>query len=493
MRLFIYRNLKFPLTLLLLLFLLLPYQLLSQNNIAKYIKELQKEPNFTSSAISILVMDSKGRSVASWNPDMRLNTASTMKTVTTGVALALLGPNFQFSTKIKYSGTVIDSILQGDLYIVGGADPTLGSKESIATPIEIIFKEWKEAIERAGIKRVEGHIVADNRFFSTPSTPRSWSWSQLGTSYGAGADALSFVENRQQIRLIPGTNEGDSVKIEQFYPYIPGMEYQNQLNSGRANSSLNYFYYLSPLTKTAQIRGRVPLHPSHRTITVANKFPHLSCAYHFMEFLNANGILVESQILDANHFNGPKEEELTPIAETLSPPLHQIVEVTNRNSNNFFAETLFRAIGKIVKNDDSYGSSKAAVKRELTKMGLTFEGYKQEDGSGLSRLNLASSRFFCNYFRAIEKSEIFEIFFHSLPVAGEQGTLKKVLAQYPMSVRSRVHAKSGTLSNCRCYAGFVERKKGGLLYFAIITNNLPISVSKAQPSIERFLYELTKY
>lgn len=58
--------------------------------------------------------------------------ASTMKLVTTGMAIHRLGPDFKYVTRIAYGGAVKDGVLDGDLYIVGGGDPTIASKDSIA-------------------------------------------------------------------------------------------------------------------------------------------------------------------------------------------------------------------------------------------------------------------------------------------------------------------------------------------------------------------------
>lgn len=473
--------------------LLLPLQLISQNSVQRYVKKLQKEPNFISSTTAILVEDSKGKRVAWWNPDMQLNTASTIKTITTGVALELLGSQYKFVTTIKYSGLVVDSVLQGDIFIVGGADPTLGSTNSIATPIEQIFKEWKEAIENVGIKRVEGKIVADNSYLSQPYVLRGRSWAQLGVSYGAAVNGLSFAENSQKLKLTPGENLGDSIIIEQLYPYIPEMQYKNEATTGKSGVKYSRFYYTSPLAKIGLLRGKVPSGVSHLTMSVSNLYPHLSAAYHFAQYLNSNGIAITDRVTEVELLPPFAKDGLTTIAKTYSPPLYQIVEVTNRVSHNFYAETIFRVLGRELGKLDSYSGAAATYKRELEKIGVSTKGYLQNDGSGLSRANLVSPQFFCNYFREMEKSAIFPRLFNSLPIPGESGTLSKVLEGYPQSVKRRIHAKSGTLADARCYAGYVEREKGGFLYFAILTNNLSVPISKIQPYIEGFLYELTKY
>jgi len=94
-----------------------------KNNIQKYVDQLKKDTLFSNSVVGIMVTDENGKTVASWNPDMPLLTASTMKTISTGLAMKVLGPDYRFRTKVGYTGEIRDGILYGDLYIVGGGDP----------------------------------------------------------------------------------------------------------------------------------------------------------------------------------------------------------------------------------------------------------------------------------------------------------------------------------------------------------------------------------
>lgn len=473
--------------------LLSPLHSYSQNNIQRYIDKLKKDTLFVNSVTGVMVMDSRGKTIASWNPDMPLLTASTLKTITTGLALRVLGPEFKFKTKIAHSGYVENGVLYGDLYIVGGADPTLGSTDTLGIPLDTLFSSWGEALREYGIKRINGSIVADDRFFESEIVPETWTWDNIGASYGHGASGLSFYENTQTFTFIPGVNAGDETTIKNHFPFVPGMEYQNRITTGESKSGDRSSYFLSDLSKNSLFRGTLPLDRDSVMVTVANKFPHLSCAYHFREYLNRIGIFSKPQILDAKEISAPREYELTVITESESAPLYKIVNVTNRISNNFYAETLFKMIGKKRTGVGSYDSAKVAAIREISSMGLSTRGYKQSDGSGLSRVDLVSPRFFCNYYRAMEKSNVFPYFFESFPYPGGGGTLKNVLLNKEKREKERIHAKSGSLNGVRCYAGYVERGKGEYLYFAILCNNYSALTSKMQVGIEGIMNELTKY
>ena len=125
--------------------------------------------------------------------------------------------------------------------------------------------------------------------------------------------------------------------------------------------------------------------------------------------------------------------------------------------------------------------------------GLSTFGFRQADGSGLSRKDHVSPTFFCNYYNMMAKSEVFPEFFLSLPVPGHGGTLKSVLKDEPAKLKERIHAKSGSLGGVKCYAGYVQAgKKNGLIRFAILTNNYCYPTSAVQPKIEGFMKALAQ-
>lgn len=456
----------------------------------KYIEqELKTDSLFNNAIIGIMAVDGNGKVIADWNSNLPMLTASTMKTVTTGVGLNLLGPDFRFSTKVAYSGEIADGILNGDIYIIGGADPTLGSADEVAYDTDSVFGVWADGLKNAGIREVNGNIVADDSYLVRELIPDSWSWGNLGADYGSGTSGLCFHENTQRFVLKPGMNVGDSVKIEIVYPIIPGQKIINDLTTGEPGSGDRSWYYLDDITRTALYSGSVAIDRKEARSVNSSRFPHLSCAYHFAQFLAENGIKVNGAIKDIKQM--PEDTEREIVAETFSPRLIDIINVTNSISNNLYAETIFKTIGKVATGTGSYDSSAVAVVRELEKMGVDTYGFTQSDGSGLSRENYVSPEFFCKYYTAMEENANFVPFFNSLPVPGREGTLKSVLKGEPDSIKSRIHAKSGSLSSVRCYAGYVEGgKKSGLIKFAILTNNYAAYTSQMQPKIEGFLKAL---
>lgn len=461
----------------------------AQNYINKHMKT---DPNFRNAVIAILAVDEKGNTIAEWNPEMPLLTASTMKTISTGVGLHALGKDFKYKTQVAYTGEIKDGVLNGDIVIIGGGDPTLGSTDTIAFSIDSIFGVWTKGIKDAGIARVEGNVVVDDSYFTREQMPDSWSWGNFGASYGCAPSGLSFYENLQDFKLVPGKNPGDKVQVKAIYPQVPGLEVVNEMVTGEKGTGNRSAYYVQDMVKASQYVGSVGVDRGAVYETNSNRFPHLSCGFHFREYLIENGIDVLPEIIDAKYYecDAPR----TVVAETYSPELWEIVEVTNRVSQNMFAETILKTLGKELTGVGSYDSSFVALERVLLDMGVNTTGFTQEDGSGLSRQNYVSPKFFCNYYDKMQESGIFAEFFNSLPVPGRPGTLRTVLKNEDEKIKSRIHAKSGSLANVRCYAGYVEgSKKYGLVRFAILTNNFSVSTSTMMPKIEGFMKSLAQW
>jgi len=468
---------------------LLPAQTKGKAGVQNVVQQLKQNALFQDAAVGLLVTDPQGREVASWNPDMPLLTASTMKTITTGTSLIALGPDYRYTTRIAYSGEISRGALYGNLYIIGGGDPTLGSKDSIATPIDEVFACWTDAIKALGIHHINGSIVADDRFFTHEVIPDSWSWGNLNSTSGVGPSGLSFFENRLRATLIPGLREGDNVTIRNEYPFFPDMQFDNRLTTGPPQSRSRTSIRNSDITPLIRLTGSVPAGADSTVISGSNKFPPLSCAWQFDRFLNRNGVATTQNIRMVDSKLDPLAETLTLVSEWRSPRLIEIINVTNRISNNFFAETILKTLGRERTGVGSYDSAYVAVNRIIQELGIPLRGLTMSDGSGLSRQNYVSARFFCNYYNKLKENAIFHDFLNSFPVPGKEGTLKSVIVNAPH--KERLHAKSGTLANVRCYAGYVDAPSG-IYTFAIMVNNYGSTQAQIQAGVERFLQSLTE-
>ena len=461
----------------------------AQNNVQRYVDSIMKAtPQLKNAAVAILALDGRGRTIAEYNPDLPLLSASTMKTVTTGAALMALRPNFQFETKIASSGeTDQDGVLHGDVYIIGGGDPTLGSRCSCANDINAVFREWANALKNAGIIAIDGKIIGDSGFFPGEMTHGNWCWEDLGANYGSAPCGLSYGENTSYFYVEPGPEEGAPLQISPAGMVYSGMDVRNDAITGAIKTGNKLNYYASDLSPVGRFTGTYACDRKADTVTVANRFPALTCAEAFAAYLAADGIPTGGAT------TGAAPDTALFLTGTFSPTLLEICRETNFKSNNFFAETIFMHLGMCLDGEASDKSTPVAVEKYISDLGCNTTGLKQDDGSGLSRQNYVTPRFFCNFYRMMQKSDIFAAYFSTLPTPGCEGTLKYVLSNEPMKLRSRIHCKSGSMSAVRCYAGYVETASGDLLSFAILVNNFDCPMREIQPKVEGFLKQLALY
>lgn len=446
-----------------------------------YIDSTLQQEWIREASAGILALKMSGDTVAYMCGDKLMIPASTMKAVTTGAALHSLGPDYRFETRIGYCGEILDGTLHGDLYIMGGADPTLGSRNHIAEPVEVTFGKWMSMLSKAGISRIEGHIVGDSRFFDNVAEIGSWQWEDIGTYYGTGVCGLSFNENMRNINVSPGEAPGRPLKISPGYPDMPWMEYRFPCVTGQAGTANTLYMYTSAFAPAGEMRGSFPIDRKTKTEQVSNKFPAYTCAWHFGRYLEKHGITCTEGPADLGKIFGMKEKEAAPqemitvLGSTFSPELSVIVSETNHESNNMYAETLFKTLGKEYTGEGTYEAAAEAVEGILTELGADpSEGFHQADGSGLSRMDSVSPAFLCRFLGAMMSSPAFMAYSESLPRPGGTGTLIYVMGRYPSGTKARIRMKSGSMTGVKCYCGYIiptEGSRDDTIVFAVMVNN----------------------
>ena len=158
----------------------------SGNSVQTSVQAMANDPALIQGLVGICARTVGGKEIVSVNAGKMLIPASNMKLITTGAAMHGLGTDYRFTTSVAYDGTITDGTLHGNLWIVGGGDPTLGSKDSIASPLNNVFRQWGKMVREAGIKRIDGYISGDGRYFEGAMEEATWLLEDIGTYYGAG-------------------------------------------------------------------------------------------------------------------------------------------------------------------------------------------------------------------------------------------------------------------------------------------------------------------
>lgn len=427
--------------------------------------------------------------LVSYNRSVKMVPASNTKLLTTGLALKQLGPQMRFSTLLAYSGTLQDGVIDGDLYIIGGGDPTTGSSSECADSLGITFSRWKAILDAKGIKAIRGKVIGDARFFKRPGQGAFWQFEDLGFYYGAGPSGLNFQENSQSF-IVRAAEPGAAPEITSLYPDTPWMNYVNSAVTGPEDSSNTIYYVNTEFGPFGEFMGSFPSGRRDYRLDCSNAFGAYTCAYFFHNYLLCNGIKVEggfadispngtvrSDLLFANIGEAAASwQNLVELGRCESPELWRIVRDTNVESDNFYAETLFTMLSRSLYGSTDKDSAAIACRSLLAGMGLkTDNAYRQIDGSGLSRKNYVSPEFFVNYLRKMYAGPVRDYFVQSLPTPGGKGTLKNRMGKAPAALKSRIRMKSGSMNGVLCFSGYVlpaDGDRSKTIFFSILTNNV---------------------
>ena len=454
------------------------------------IDSITADPALERAVVGIYAMSGDGRTIVDINGGKMLVPASNMKLISTGAALHKLGPDYRFETAIGHDGIIEEGVLKGNLYIIGGGDPTLGSKDSIAVNIEKVFDQWEGMLKEAGIKKIEGRIIGDGRSFEGMMEEPTWLWNDIGTYYGAGTSGLMFYENMQSFSVAAGDQIGAPVKISPSYPQASWMEFRYNCTTGENGTGDQLYMYTSDLAPIAEIRGTYGLDRGKKRLDCSNKYPEYTCAYYFMNHLKKKGIQSEGAADFKLDTDWQAKGEIQVLGKTYSPTLDRIAFETNHASNNLYAETLFRGLSKELTGSAAYESAYTALAEVIKELGVDMKGADIQDGSGLSRQNYVSAEFFCRFLEGMMSSPYFEDYAASLPSPGKPGTLSYNMKSYPESIKERILVKSGSMNGVRCYSGYViptEGCKDDCIIFSILVNNCTAPTWQLRPLLDKIM------
>lgn len=426
----------------------------------------------------LLELEAPRESAVGYHLDMALVPASTMKAITTATANERLEADFRFVTELQITGPLEEEgVLQGDVVIRGGGDPTLAE-----TDLNAPFAKWKVALVQAGVKRVAGSVVGDASIFGNVLTPDTWQWNDMGNYYGAGASGLNVHRNLFHATFRTA-KVGGRAPLEGTQPALPGYAFFNEMRVGAAGSGDQGYVYADPYGQLITFRGSVPAGRGTYTIKGALPDPAFFCARRFSEYLQAHGIPVEGEPSTDRRLamEGKEIGARRKLLEMSSEPLSALMRTTNHRSDNLRAECLHRAIGVQAEGEGSPQAAARAVESHWAGKGIDMRGFFMGDGCGLSRANMVTPRQMALILHEAAKGERFAVFRDSLPVAGRSGTLKSIGAG--TAAEGRVRAKSGTMSRIRNYAGYVETRSGKVYAFALFVTNYSGELAEVRSKI----------
>lgn len=370
---------------------------------------LLDDPELAGAHIGIAVIDHTGAPVFLHNADDWLLPASTQKVVTAAGALAALGGDFRYHTRLRATAPLRgDGIIEGDLVLVGGADPTLASpmfterlaRSRPATRITALADQ----LAARGVRRITGAVVADPTVL--PHQPIAEGWR---SRYFEGGSA----------RLASGLTIDAGLRLTQ--------------------------------------RGRhLRAEPSPD--------PAGEAAAALRSQLQRRGITVDGGVITAVE----PVQTVTELAAVSSPPLRELLRYTLQRSDNHLADAIFRTIG-LAGGDGTWQGGAAHTQAALAAVGLDWSGAALADGSGLSRADRLSPRLLVELDAALYGSQVGPQWRELMAVAGRSGTLRRRLVG--TMAEQNLRGKTGTLRDVRALAGAVNGPKGRY-HLAVLVNDV---------------------
>ncbi len=464
----------------------------SQGGPSPNIASLISAPGMKNASIGICVLEvESGKKIQSYNADMSLVPASSMKVITTSTALTLLGKDYRFKTELSYDGEITqDGILKGNIYIKGYGDPTLGTEKPEGTTTwKALMEEWAGVILSQGIKEINGDIIGDASYFETAALAPTWQWNDIGNYYGAGVFGLNINANSYELEFRQNPTVGQAPKIEKITPQIENLSFINEVVSAGRNTGDNCYIYGSPYQYTAFLRGTIPAGSSTFKVKGSIPEPAFTTASLLAQTLVRQGIKISgtaSTILERKRVGLDVGSSKKVFHTHSSMPLLDIVKITNEESINLYCEALLKTIGKKIKGEGSRNKGIEAIKEFWEERGIPSEGFFMEDGCGLSPRNGMSSKHIANILRkAYLDKNIGEDFKNALPIGGETGTLKYLFRN--SLAKGRIWAKTGSMDRIRSYSGYAKTKSGKWLSFSIIINNYNGTSSDARQHLETLM------
>lgn len=426
-------------------------------NLEKAFNNLLADEQTRHAITSLCVLNANtGKTLFAKNEQIGLATASTLKTITAATAFSILGKDFQYQTTLGYSGTITsDGTLKGSLIILGNGDPTLGSAR-YQNKENVVLNQWITAIKAAGIKKIEGSIIGDDRIFGTQTTPEGWVWQDIGNYYGAGTSGLAWRENQFDIHLRPGSSTADEVKVIKTVPEMSYIQIANELKTGVSGSGDRSYAFLPPYSNIAYLRGSWGMGIGKSGISVAVPDPAYDCAYRLQDTLKRLGISVSGQpttarLMELNRQVVPLISQK--INTITSPTLSNMVYWFLKKSVNLYGETLLKTIaiktGKLA-------TTTSGAETEIsfwTNKGIDQSSLNIIDGSGLSPGNRVTTSAMANILYQIQKENWFADFYKGLP---EYNGMK---------------IKSGTINDVSAFAGYHTDQAGNKYVIVININN----------------------
>ena len=423
-------------------------------------------------SVKVVSLDT-GRTLYEHHAGRLMSPASNCKLFAGALALDRFGADHRISTPIVATARPdARGVLRGDLVVRGRCDPSWTTGGGQRT-WEQVLEPFVSAVVRAGIRRISGDLVADATFIRGPAAGSGWDVDDLDYYYGAELSAISLEDNCVRLTVTP-TTAGNPCELRLVQPQT-GLALVNQVRTLATGQAAALRWYREPGTKTYRLTGGVPegAKPAELDLPVPRPADWFAAA--LKEALGRRGVRIEGRARSVRWPEpAPAGGAEYSVGQVQSPPMRDLVRGLMKPSQNLETDLIFAYVGEAARtpgSDPARTSERLAVEELeafLGRAGLPPGEVLFEEGSGLSRNNLATANAIVALLRLMAAGPNSADFAASLPVAGVDGTLRARMQG--TTAENNVRAKTGSLRWAKSLSGYVTTAAGERLAFSLMLN-----------------------
>jgi D-alanyl-D-alanine carboxypeptidase/D-alanyl-D-alanine-endopeptidase (penicillin-binding protein 4) len=472
-------RLSTPLLIMLLCLPALSGAVADDNELPAGIRSVLQVRDLPADSLSIYVEDLQtGEVLLRWRDDEPRNPASTVKLLTTLVALDTLGPAYRWKTDVYANGEIIDDKLEGDLLLKGYGDPFL-----------VTERVWQllRNIRHAGIREITGDLLIDDSYFAVGDYDPAAFDRQPLRAYNVAPNAL--LMNFKVVRYwFEPDQEAGAVNV-QVEPPLDNLKVDNRLRL--RNGSCRGFQRGITITSNGAVDK----------VTFSGQFPR-GCKRYAMDrtALSHNafvyGLFKTLWRESGGEFNGGwgnavADAEAEPLLSFDSLPLRDMIARVNKHSNNVMArQLLYTLSAEVSGSPGTEEGGRKVIADWLTTKKLASSALAITNGAGLSREVRITASDMGSLLRFAWRQPYMPEYAASLSLSGLDGTLSRRFQKTDLI--GQAHLKTGSMDDVTAIAGYLQSRSGRRFALVALQNHTDVHRGpgeEVQEALLRWLYE----
>ena len=463
----------------LLLSVIVPCTIASESTLPASLRSALDVRQLPDDSLSIYVEDlATGEVVLDLNSDVARNPASTLKLLTTLVALDVLGPAYKWRTNVYVLGDVEDGHLRGDLLIEGNGDPYLVT--------ERVWQLLRE-VRQAGIHQIDGDLLLDDSYFDVEEEDPAAFDRQPLRAYNVAPNALMM--NFKVVRYwFEPDHDAKSVRVR-LDPPLDNVNVDNRLSlqagicrGFQRGITISANDAIDKMTFSGKFPSGCNQYAMDRTVLSHNEF-----AYGLVMSLwrESGGVFA------GTWKNAVAPEDVEPIVEFRSLPLADVISRVNKHSNNVMARQILHTLSaEVLGRPGSEEGGRKVVREWLLENGMEFSELAFDNGAGLSRDARITAEDMGSMLRFAWRQPYMPEYLSSLSLSGLDGTLSRRFRDRTLA--GKAHLKTGSMDHVTAISGYLQARSGRRFSVVALQNYEDVHRGpgeEVQEALLRWLYE----